>query len=682
MLPNEVVTLTGVAGASYIVATPAPIEWLTPLTFYPLGNTVVSLIDAAMAAGTLTAVNYDGSPLPAPAPGTTGYLVDTVSGAAITEPSRYSAIADLATGPTTILASLVSVGQVQSIFAGLGPVDFTEQAGSGTVLGGGAGSLFTLDGGAYVIKTNGGNDTIQAVAGTQDIELANPGNVVFLGAGSDTVVSGFTTVDYTGDNTIIGSNGTYSITAAQNDVVTLGRSNASINAWTGASIFGGSGNATVTAYEGGILVVNQTGRMMVSNLAERPVVPPYYNPDRTGMDVFGGSGSLTVRAYSPGQLGQDDGGNFPSNDVLVGGSAGHNLIVSNGAGDTIVGGGDGDILAAPWYFGAFGLVVAGAGAAPVTTAFYGDPNYGFKPGSAGFGTSVIFGGTGPDLILTSAGPSTVVAGTGADTIITGTGTNITGLTGRIPGAYIWLGSGPDRVQLGLGNDTVVGGTGAATIGATANALAFGGGGTMLFLNGTWRSTVFGAGGAVTVNGGTGSGVFRTGGGGGELVGGSAGGNVLVAGAGASTLFAGGSGDALYAGGGAMLVAGSGNESLSGGNSTGADLYFAGSGSDLIHGSATGKDTIYGGSGSATMFAGTGTGGDIFGFQSGHAGGSALVEGFSPGRDAIALQGYAAGTAQFVLGSAVFTANSTTLTLPDGTHITLAGIPSLSAASLI
>jgi hypothetical protein len=200
-------------------------------------------------------------------------------------------------------------------------------------------------------------------------------------------------------------------------------------------------------------------------------------------------------------------------------------------------------------------------------------------------------------------------------------------------------------------------------------------------------------------------------------GGSSGNNVLASGDGASTLVAGGSGDRLYANGtaGVLLVAASGNETLSGLGATGGNLFFGGSGNDLIVAGA-GNDTVLAGAGTQTIFGGntastaiiagsgqdlilagasadyiaTGSGVatvfagayDIFGVVNGQAGGVMNIFGFSTATDALDLQGFAANTANAVLSTATIAGSNTVLSLPDATKVILFGVTNLGASSFV
>ncbi len=210
------------------------------------------------------------------------------------------------------------------------------------------------------------------------------------------------------------------------------------------------------------------------------------------MTVLGGTGSVTVFAGNEGGLFQ-------------GGSAGHNVLVAGPdltgyptpaqgftsyqgivtytpeVGDTLVGGGDGDLLvsAGTRNFQP-NVLVAGAGAETLT-------------GSGSTANGFFFGGAGADLIALGAGYSVVVAGSGAETISGGPGTAaIFAGTGQ---DVILGGAGADYVQAGAGNATLFAGSGADLVGAVRGQ---GGGGLTVvgFRVGTDRLDLQGFGGGM------------------------------------------------------------------------------------------------------------------------------------------------------------------------------------------
>jgi Ca2+-binding RTX toxin-like protein len=260
-------------------------------------------------------------------------------------------------------------------------------------------------------------------------------------------------------------------------------------------------------------------------------------------------------------------------------------------------------------------------------------------------------------IYTGDGNDTVLAlGGGNDTIATGSGRDL-----------IELGSGHDSVQ-STGRDSITTGSGSDTIDATGarSDLVHGGTGHVLFVGGSGPVTLFGGAGSDTFEGGSGRAV---------VYGGQGGNNSLLGGTGKATLFGGGAGDHLYAQGAdrQALLAGVGNETLSAAMATGNDKLVAGSGNDKLIG-GSGNDTFYGGTGASTMDGGSGH--NIFAFVNSLNGGTDLVMNFT-NADKIDLQGFGKHAVQDALSSQTFANGSVTITLPDNTRVTFAGISELT-----
>ncbi len=364
-------------------------------------------------------------------------------------------------------------------------------------------------------------------------------------------------------------------------------------------------------------------------------------------------------------------------------------------------------------------------------------------------------------MLTKNGPVSRLTLSGSNTLPGGLSIGYIGGTVELAGAGAG-GTGP--IGLGYGDALIVDAGVTAgpitsqqantVIAADASLAVFTTIDGLTFLNGSGRSTVVGSTGyhqrldsnrsvfgSMSVNGGSGSVTVFGGDQGGIIYGGSAGGNVVIAGAGQLgdsyfqyagedanggdgiepatpvTIVGGGSGDLLVLKGvwnGNVVVAGVGNETLTGadangyGNTffggTGADLIVAGGGHDLVVAGSgaetinagtgqtaifagTGSDLIVGGSGtdyvqvgagSATAF--TGAGADLFAAVNGGGGGSLTVSGFRVGTDQLALRGYGGGMSGITNSQVVN--GSTALTLVDGTRVTLLGVTNLGAGSFV
>jgi Ca2+-binding RTX toxin-like protein len=299
---------------------------------------------------------------------------------------------------------------------------------------------------------------------------------------------------------------------------------------------------------------------------------------------------------------------------------------------------------------------------------------------AGGGNNTIAAGTGQNLIFLGGGASSV-SSTGIDTIVGGAGASTvsagtsTALVFAGASALTFIGASPASVGAGALASTVIAGAGGATVyGGTSNTLFFGDG----------PSDYIGGGGDDTVLGGSGPLTANADGSSALIFGGTSGDNQLSSGNGQATLVGGGSGDVLSATGdtAAVLVGGPGAETLTGAASSAANILFGGSGNEVIIG-GSGNDALIAGSGNDTLTGGAGV--NVFLFINGDAGGTDLVTDFVTGQDYIDLVNYETGLSAVVLQAAVLktqtsTSSGTQIALPDGTHITFAGVSSLSAAS--
>ncbi len=358
--------------------------------------------------------------------------------------------------------------------------------------------------------------------------------------------------------------------------------------------------------------------------------------------ALGGTGFViagTAGAMAPPLAGRSNVARFGGGTALL--PTGYKAAALTGSG-TLFGQGSDYLLTATQAGGT--LVAQGSGGATLVAAQAG---------------SVLFGGAGSTTLVGGDGDDTLVGGAGAQTIYTGAGRNLVGL------------GGGSSVVLAQGQDTIIADGGTALVQTAGAATVFGGSGALTFLGGAGQSVVVAGSGSATVFGGTGGGL---------LAGGRAGGNVLIAGQGATTLFGGGSGDTLYAVGptaDTLIAAATGNATLVGAGSTGANAYYAGGGANLI-GGGSGSETFFAGRGQATMIGGAG--GDTFSFNNGLAGGAVTITDFNQAEgDRLAVVGYAGGAAA-ALATAQSAGGSTTLSLTDGTRITLQGVTGLTGSA--
>ncbi len=303
-----------------------------------------------------------------------------------------------------------------------------------------------------------------------------------------------------------------------------------------------------------------------------------------------------------------------------------------------------------------------------------------------------------NLTLTTHGNDTVSAGAGNDTIFAaGPTTQVTAGSGNL---FLVGGSGSVSVTGGTGSSTVFGGMGGGSItGGSAgnNVLVAGGGNTTLVgggagdvlvaasgtttavlkpgsigFGGTGNATLYGAENTVMV-GGSNSDVMYAG----------AGPEQMWAGTGVSHLYGGTGDDTLVGGTGgySTIVGGAGHNLIIGvGGTTIAyggpsdDLYFAGAG-DMVITEGNGSNQVVFGTGHAAVAGGTGT--NLYTFLNGNAGGDDLIANFKVGTDHIQLFGYDRSTVGIQGGS-----GNSTVSLSDGTRITLLGVNQLTGDSIL
>jgi ELWxxDGT repeat protein len=399
------------------------------------------------------------------------------------------------------------------------------------------------------------------------------------------------------------------------------------------------------------------------------------------------SGTHEVLAAGAAATGLDPQGLFPYFDRLgfTGADAGghHGLWLSDGTD-----GGTGEVA-----------VPAASTMLTDTTALAGSGNLvlldGVTPYYAVDGDTVR-GGAGQDVVVDPSGAILVGGGVGPLTFVGGTGfSTVTGGAGPLTvfggggggiyaGGFDAAGSGGNVLIAGGGNTTLTGGGSldrlfGASGGNTSMAAAHGretlvgGGGDTVFQAGVEQAAVIFTGdGAATVLGGNAGGDTIVGGAG-TLRLGARGGEAVFAGSGAATVTGSSNGpDSIIGGTGALVVSGQGSNMIVVGGAgpasidtgNGYGLIFQGGGDMSI--AARGPLQVIAGSGSASIA--VGSGGILLDVVRGAAGGLDVIGGFRPQTDRIDLFGFTAPD----LHSHV-TDGSVTLSLSDGTRITLLGI---------
>ena len=274
----------------------------------------------------------------------------------------------------------------------------------------------------------------------------------------------------------------------------------------------------------------------------------------------------------------------------------------------------------------------------------------------------VAGGSGENKLLVgnNVAGTQINTGTGSGTVVGGDGGSVIGTSADAKET--------DHFNIigGKGNDTVVVTNGQNTIAAAEgnNLIGLIGGNNFVYASGT----VFGGRGNDTIGAGKGDSTLVGGSGNSMLIGGS-GNSMLVGGSGNSTMFAGT--------GSSTLFGGSGSSNMIGGAS--GDMIVGGAGSSTLAGGA-GNDTLIGGTGQSTLYGGADN--NMFVFSTVFGGGKAVIGDFGASAgNRLAIQGYGTTTAD-LLRNAVVSGGNTTLSLSDGTQITLVGFPVLNSTHLL
>src|SRR6267154_1118043 len=303
------------------------------------------------------------------------------------------------------------------------------------------------------------------------------------------------------------------------------------------------------------------------------------------------------------------------------------------------------------------------------------------------GNDSIFAGDGNVSILGAAG-DTITGGTGSNQFIDAHLGNQLVFGGSAGAATIWGGAG-DTIIGGAGNatiggvsgDTITGGTGNYFIDAhVSNESVVGGSAGNGTIWGGAGDTIQGGAGNVTIGGGSGDTI--TGGTGNYFIDAHLSNQSVVGGSGGNGTIWGGAGDPIRGGAGNLTIGGGAGDTIIGGSGTefidaslGNQSVVGGSGNETIWGAA--GDTIQGASGSGQALIGFAGGNQTAWDDGATSTGNDSIFGFSQSsNDRISLNG-STDTISNVAGSAVTSGGNTTITLSDGSHITLLGVSSIN-----
>jgi Ca2+-binding RTX toxin-like protein len=268
----------------------------------------------------------------------------------------------------------------------------------------------------------------------------------------------------------------------------------------------------------------------------------------------------------------------------------------------------------------------------------------------GTGNDTLTGGLQTQVIIGNNANDSITSVRSSD-VYTGTGNNIVDLTNGIGSPVgdklFAAGTGHDTVNVGAGVDTVNIYGGNDDINLTDQSI----------VNLRTASDI-------TVNGGAGVSTV-TGGGNDTITVGSA--PVYIVDKGSATVLGGGNaGGFTFRGtmGDDSVVAGSGATTLYGGS--GKEFFVGGSG-DLTFHAGAGDNTVVAGTGSESLYGGTKAASNYYDFENGAGTGNVSIYGYQNVRDVIHL---GSGESTVTAGSS---GKDYSITLSDGTHITLVGV---------
>jgi hypothetical protein len=610
--------------------------------------------------------------------GSTGtvYIDGTAGGQSISGGNGSSIIyggpGDTITGTGGSGASTIFGAQNDTITAGFGADLINATAGKQSITGGG-GSVTVWGGQGDTVVAGSGDAYIDGTSGNMLIAAGRGGSDTIIGAISasagtpvDTLTGGAAAVQVQGlgNGDIVNfaaqtGNATINATAG-NNAVTLGAGSITVFGGAGDTIQMGAGNQYVDGTQGGTrITVGSKGGFDI-------VIGSLARVAGAGVDtLIGGAAQVQVQGLGSGDIVDFAG---QSNNATVNATAGA-IAVTLGSGNATVYGGINDAIA----MGSGSQYVDGTqGGANIAVGAAGgfDIIIGSIARSSGAGVDTIFGGaaqaqiqalgkgdivnfasqSGNVSINGTAGDNAITLGSGAASVYAGAGDTVT------------LGSVSQYVDARAGGATASGGSGAL--------IKLGSGGTDDIIG----STVVGAPG-ISITGGAANLNYNPGNG-----------NDLID-------LTGGTGSAVINGFGAdtgpindTITAGNGGTSVWGGQGDRIGVGYGASGTDLFtHASTIAGASMGFGSNDSVVAANYGGGPGAVSVNSGLAGASTArvtVTGFAEtagvATDYIFYRNAsaAANTAVVATSSEVTVSGvaSTQMTLPDGTVMTLVGVP--------
>ena len=341
-------------------------------------------------------------------------------------------------------------------------------------------SYFFVPSGHTLMDGGAGNDTIQASGGGDD--------TVYGGEGND-YLTAYSSSQWDGNS--------YSFVPSKNNLLDGGDGNDTLNISGGGndSLFGGTGNdsivvSTLTCGSGNsFLYLPSRNNYVNGGSGDDTLQTSGSNND----SLYGGEGNDYLTAYSSSQWDGNSYSYLPSENTLLDGGAGNDMLQTSGiSNDSLYGGEGNDYLtansSAQWYGNSYSylpsgntLMDGGAGNDTLNTngggndSLYGGEGndyltanssaqwYGNSYSYLPSGNTLMDGGDGNDTLNTSGG--------GNDSLYGGDGNDV------ITATNVWVWTGNDSYYTPSGNIFMNGGTGNDTLwGADGNDVLCGAGG--------------------------------------------------------------------------------------------------------------------------------------------------------------------------------------------------------------
>lgn len=471
--------------------------------------------------------------------------------------------------------------------------------------------------------TNGGSDTVNALAGNDGIDGGDGDDYLDGGEGHDFILGG------AGNDQVFGGSG--------NDFIYDGSEQANLREFS--TEVDNDGKSELDRFEqmiadaGSNLIQRGKSWFIARNATGHYVVTPgwsWLNPDLSpsGDDVIdGGDGDDTIFAGE-------------GRDTLIGGTGDDHLVgghdddlISGGAGDDVIHGDIGHSQPQPGIFthqassganlNGNDFIDAGEGNDEVAGNGGNDVIYGGAGNDVLYGRGIsdsaadaedadadlIDGGEGNDVIAGDDGNDTLLGGAGDDQI---RGDNANAAV-RYGDDTIDGGDGDDNISGDGGDDLIRGGDGDDVLRGDSYDIDGQHHGSDVIFGGAGNDQIVGGGGSDVLDGGDGNDVIQGDDAPGELLDASYHGNDSIYGGAGDDLLLGNGGDDILDGGAGddELQGGIGNDALVGGagvdklyGEAGDDVLQGGDGDDELHG-GEGHDKLFGGAGADLLLAGEG-----------------------------------------------------------------------------